>query len=132
MPLRKTIGRNTTTVVTVAASTGIATSSAASMAAVRGALPMSRCRCVFSTTTMESSTSRPITSAKPPSVIRFSVCPVASSPSSAAMIDSGIASAAIQVARSERRKSSTASAASKAPKRPSFMSARMAWRTYTD
>ncbi len=70
-PLRNTTGKKTTAVVIVATRTGIATSLAASRAACKGGFPSARCRCVFSSTTMASSTNRPRTSAKPPRVMMF-------------------------------------------------------------
>src|SRR5712692_5803357 len=59
-PSRKTVGTNTMIVVIVAEKIGIATSRAASRTAFRRGVPgMFRCRLMFSSSTMESSTSRP-------------------------------------------------------------------------
>src|SRR5206468_5410466 len=60
MPTKKKIGKNTTTVVTVEAKIGMATSRAASRTASHRDCPMFRCRWMFSSSTIESSTNRPI------------------------------------------------------------------------
>ena len=89
-PVRKITGESTTTVVIVETITGIATSSAASRAAVSAGFPIRKCRTVFSRTTMESSTSLPTARARPPSVMLFNVFPVAYKPIKAARMESGI------------------------------------------
>ena len=132
MPSMNISGRNTTTVVIVAISTGTAISLALSRAASTGDLPMFRCRTVFSTSTIESSTTRPSTKASPPSVMMLSVCPVRYRPKNAASTDSGIDNATIQVLRRLPRNSSTTSDASTAPPRPSMRRLYRASRTYCD
>src|SRR5208282_3777691 len=72
-PNRNMTGKKTMQVVNVDARTGSATSSAPSRAATCGSLPSARWRLIFSSTTTESSTSRPIASANPPSVITLMV-----------------------------------------------------------
>ena len=62
MPLMKAVGRNTAISVKVVAITASPISSAASIAAWNGVLPMRRWRSMFSTSTMASSTRMPITS----------------------------------------------------------------------
>jgi hypothetical protein len=89
-PNRNITGENTIMVVTVEASTASATSSLPSRAAAAGDLPSSRCRLMFSSTTIELSTSRPIASANPPRVMMLMVEPLISSPKAAAKIESGI------------------------------------------
>ena len=75
-PSRKMVGRNTTIVVIVDTKIGIATSRAASSTAARRSLPgMARWRLMFSSSTIESSTSRPTASASPPRVKMLSVWP---------------------------------------------------------
>ena len=59
MPPMKAVGRNTATSVNVVAMTARPISSAASMAAWKGVLPISRWRSMFSISTMASSTSTP-------------------------------------------------------------------------
>ncbi|OGW93065.1 MAG: hypothetical protein A3K11_07265 [Nitrospirae bacterium RIFCSPLOWO2_12_FULL_63_8] len=76
MPTTKKIGRNTMTVVTVEAKIGMATSRAASTMASHRFCPVFRWRWMFSSSTIESSTSRPMPSARPPSVKTFSVMPL--------------------------------------------------------
>ena len=76
MPTTKKIGRKTTTVVTVEARIGMATSRAASNTACHRDCPVLRCRWMFSSSTIESSTNRPMPSASPPIVKTFNVCPV--------------------------------------------------------
>ena len=76
IPTTKKIGRNTTTVVTVEAKIGMATSRAASMMASKRDWPVFRCRWMFSSSTIESSTSRPTPRAKPPNVKMLRVIPV--------------------------------------------------------
>ena len=59
---------------------------------------------MFSSSTIESSTSRPTPSASPPSVNTLSVLPVKKSSTNVAMIESGMATATIAVARKLTRK----------------------------
>ena len=63
IPPMKAVGKNTATSAKVVAMTAMPISSAASMAAANGVLPMTRWRVMFSISTMASSTSTPITSA---------------------------------------------------------------------
>ena len=57
---------------------------------------MATWRSMFSITTVPLSTRMPIASAKPPSVMVLSVCPVRSMNSTAVMIDSGMAARMIR------------------------------------
>jgi hypothetical protein len=115
-PSRKTVGRNTTIVVIVETKIGIATSRAASSTAVRRSVSgMARCRLMFSSSTMESSTRRPTASASPPSVKMFSVCPRKYIAISVHRIDSGIAVKMMPVETKLRRKTRMTSNASTAP-----------------
>ena len=68
MPLMKAVGKNTAIKVKVVAITAKPISSAASMAACRGGLPMRKWRSMFSTSTMASSTKIPMTSESASSV----------------------------------------------------------------
>ena len=85
---------------------------------------------MFSSSTIESSTSRPTPSASPPSVNTFSVCPVKYSSTNVAMIDSGMATAMMPVARRLTRKIRITSTASSPPHAASCSSALTAERMY--
>ena len=74
-PVRNSSGMNTATWVSVDARIAAQTSSLPSIAARSRDLPISRCLCVFSSTTMAASTIMPTPSASPPKVIVFSVYP---------------------------------------------------------
>ncbi len=69
----KAVGKNTATSAKVVAMTAMPISSAASSAACMGGLPISRCRSMFSISTIASSTSTPTTSASDSSVTMLSV-----------------------------------------------------------
>ena len=73
MSLTSASGRNTATVVTVDAVTAVATSRTAAVMARTFVSPRVRCRLMFSMTTMESSTTRPIAIVSAPSVMMLSV-----------------------------------------------------------
>ena len=118
--------------VLLATSTGMAISIALSSAACLGVLPMSKWRKVFSMSTIGSSTRRPITSARPPSVMALSVLPVKYKPTTAASTDSGIVSAIMTVERTLPMKISTISEAKTAPSTPSHVRLLMALRTKID
>ena len=75
MPFMKTMGRKTATVVSVLEMRALVTSLAPCLAASLRGMPPSCSRTVFSSTTMELSTSMPTPSARPPSVMMFSVNP---------------------------------------------------------
>ena len=66
-------GRNTATVVSVDAVTAPATSRTADLIASQLGLAESECRLMFSMTTIESSTTRPIAIVSAPSVMMLSV-----------------------------------------------------------
>ena len=109
------VGRNTATSVKVVAITARPISSAASMAAWYGVLPMRRWRTMFSTSTMASSTRMPTTSDKASSEITLTLKPSRYMPANAGITDSGSATADTNVARRLRRNSQTTSTASTAP-----------------
>ncbi len=71
-PPTRAIGANTATVVSVEAVTAPATSRTAVRIASRFGSPYSRCRLMFSSTTMESSTTRPTAMVSAPRVSRLS------------------------------------------------------------
>ena len=84
---------------------------------------------VFSSTTMASSTSRPITSARPPSVMTLTECPVKYRPMNPARTDRGIARVMMSVERTEPRKRRIIRAASSTPRPASWINDRIASRT---
>ena len=74
-PVIEIRGKNTTMGVKVEPSSGVVISrSAAPMACMRGS-PASRCRTMFSTTTIASSITNPTAAARPPRVMRLKLCP---------------------------------------------------------
>ena len=75
-PPRKPIGAYTAASVMVMEMTGPTISRAPCIAACTGGLPSSRCRWMFSTTTMASSTTRPIASTIASSVSRLMLNPI--------------------------------------------------------
>ena len=109
------VGRNTAIRVNVVATTASPISSAASVAARRGVLPISRWRSMFSISTMASSTSTPTTSDSDSSDTVLRLKPIRCITAKVGMADSGNATAAISVARPSRRKQNTTSTASAAP-----------------
>ena len=103
IPKRNRTGKNTTMVVMVDTRMGMATSWAAASTACLRPWPIARWRWMFSSSTIESSTSRPTPSASPPSVNTLRVCPEKKSSTKVATMLSGIATATMPVARSETR-----------------------------
>jgi hypothetical protein len=125
-PSRKMVGRNTTMVVMVDTKMGIATSRAASSTALPRGLPgMARCRLMFSSSTMESSTRRPTASARPPSVKTFRVCPSMYIATMVRSRDSGIAVKMMRVETKDRRKRRMTAKASREPMAASCQRLRM-------
>ena len=87
---------------------------------------------MFSMVTVASSTRMPTASARPPSVIRFSVSPIAARPMIDPRIDSGIDTAMITVERQLPRNSRIIALVSAAAMAPSMATPLMAARTNTD
>ena len=125
----KTIGKKTTLIVMVTIVSGRITSLAPMSAASRGDTPNSKCRAVFSKTTIDSSMSKPITTAMPPSVMALSVCREKYKPISEPSTASGNAMSTMPVGRTLPRKMNTIAAASRKPSAASCTRLRMAWRT---
>ena len=121
MPGMKATGTNTAARVSEVAMTAVPISSAASRAASKGVLPMRKWRTMFSISTMASSTRMPTTTDRASSVMMFSENPNAYITANVGMIDSGKATAEIQVARQSRRNSQTTSKASSAPSQSMVM-----------
>ena len=104
LPCANESGMNTAASVMVIAMTAKPISRVPTSAALKGFMPSSMCRWTFSSTTIASSTTRPIDSTTPssvsvliekPSIFRIVKWP---------MIDTGIVIAGISVARTSRRK----------------------------
>ena len=115
MPGMKATGTNTAASVSEVAITAVPISSAASRAASSGDLPMRRWRTMFSISTIASSTRMPTTTDSASRVIRFRLKPNRCITAKVGMIDSGSATAEIQVARQSRRNNQTTNSASNAP-----------------
>ena len=102
-PPRKPIGAYTAAKVIVIEMTGPTISRAPCSAAWTGALPSSRWRWMFSTTTMASSTTRPIASTMASKVSRLMLKPSASIIVQTPIKDSGIVTTGMMTERSEAR-----------------------------
>ena len=108
-PTSSTTGKKTMQIDSVATMAGVAIWWAPSRIARVSGLPMLRLRWMFSTSTVASSTSIPIASASPPSVMMLMLWPVSFSPTSAEKIASGIEVQTITMLRQLPRKSPTIS-----------------------
>ena len=111
----KAVGKNTAIKVKVVAITASPISSAASMAAWYGDLPMRKWRTMFSTSTMASSTKMPTTSDKASRVTTLMEKPKACMPMKAGITDKGRATAVTKVARQSRKNNHTTNTAKMAP-----------------
>ena len=109
------VGRNTAISVNVVAITAMPISSAASIAASNGVLPIARWRMMFSISTMASSTRMPTTSDRLSSVTTLTVKPSRCITANVGITDSGSAIADTSVARQSRRKNHTTITARIAP-----------------
>ena len=114
-PPMKAVGRKTAISVKVVAITARPISSAASIAASKGVLPIARWRMMFSISTIASSTRMPTTSDRLSSVTTLTVKPSQCISAKVGMADSGSATAETRVARQSRRKNQTTMIASTAP-----------------
>ena len=103
-PSSSTTGKKTTQMVNVAASAGTAICCAPSRIATVIGFPRCRLRWMFSTSTVASSTSMPMASARPPMVMRFSVCPKRKRPTSPTRMASGMLVITIRAPRQLPRK----------------------------
>ena len=102
-PSTNTIGKNTATVVSVEATTGIATSLVPRTIDRNGSSPSSRHRNTLSKTTMALSTRLPTPSASPPSEMMLSVIPERCIGANVARIEIGIVRPMIRVCGRLRR-----------------------------
>ena len=98
-------GRNTTIGVRVEPMSGTVNSFSALAVACRGPSPPSRCRTMFSTTTILSSMTSPTAAASPPSVIRLNVWPRIFIAMKVTTIVTGTTSPVITAVPQSRRKS---------------------------
>ena len=130
-PLMNRNGNTAARLVLVAAMIGLFTSAAAFSAASTGASPSRWWRSMFSSITMVLSTSIPMPSARPPSVIRFNDSPPSAMMEKAIMIEIGIALPMMSVPRTLPRNTYTTSIASSAPARAANEALSIDWRTYT-
>ena len=115
-PLMKATGTNTAMIENVVAVTASPISAVPLRAAVMRSSPRSRCRMMFSRTTMASSISTPIASDRPSSVMKFSVKPASHTAMKAAIAEVGSDRAVMSVERHELRKANTTSTVSPAPR----------------
>ena len=123
-PLMKAVGKNTATKVKVVAITAKPISSAASIAALNGVLPMCKWRSMFSTSTIASSTKIPTTNDSASKLMTLMEKPRYHMPMNAGMTDKGRATAETNVARKSRKNNQTTSTANKAP---SYSNTKDAW-----
>ena len=113
---RNTMGRKMATVVAVDASRAPHTCSGPMSAASSAAMPRSRSRTMFSSTTMAASRVIPTANARPASEMMLTVRPAKSRPRNAANNEIGIATATSSVARNRRRNSHSTTMASATPR----------------
>ena len=104
MPVIKAIGKKTTTSHNVMAIAAMPISVRPSSAAMRASFPICICRCMFSRTTIESSTSMPIQSAMPISDIMLKVNPAMYITKKVLIKEVGMATITATVERQPRRK----------------------------
>ena len=110
IPSSKREGRNTAASTKAMAITGPETSCMAANEAMRGFIPLSMCSCTASTTTMASSTTRPIASTIPNREIVLSENPSSGNMQNVEINDTGTAISGIRVARQFWRKMNTTNA----------------------
>ena len=103
-PDTATSGRKTTTGVMVDPTRGREISCSALRTAATLVSPASRCRTMFSTTTIASSMTRPMAAARPPRVIRLKLSPMIHSMSTVTATVTGITRPATIEERQSRRK----------------------------
>ena len=132
MPSTNTSGRNTAIVVRVEATTAMNTSRVPLIAASRMPMPRSRALAIDSSTTIESSTTRPVASARPPSDITFRLRPSWPMKKNVAMIEIGSDSEMTNVLQPSRRNRKMISTDSRPPITASILTSLIAWRMKTD
>ena len=131
-PVTEMSGRKTTTGVMVEPISGMVISlSALRTASARGS-PLSRCMTMFSTTTMASSMTRPMAAARPPSVIRLKLCPIAQSTRIVTATVTGMTRPAISDEVQSRRKRNRMMQARMSPMKMASRTLEMLSRTSCD
>ena len=121
MPSTKAMGRNTAIVAIVDEVIAPATSRTAPTMDCTRSSPGRSVRLMFSMTTMESSTTRPIEIVNAPSVNKFNVYSAKFRPMNVSRIDVGMEIAVTSVARTDRRKTRITSTAKRSPRSPSVV-----------
>ena len=117
-------------ITNVEANTGVATSKAASKEACQAVLFILRCRSMFSNTTMELSTNKPSTNARPPSVILFIACPVMDNTMNAKSTESGKLMETISAERKFPRNNRSTITTRASPPSPANDNPEIAFLTY--
>ncbi|MNL06026.1 hypothetical protein D3C87_1266480 [compost metagenome] len=115
IPCKKEIGPNTAITTSVVAITAIATSLVPSRAASLGFLPISKCRKIFSRTTIASSIKSPTAKDSASKVIKLIVKPIAYMITNPPKSEFGKAIAVMKVERAEPKKKNTTITHSKIP-----------------
>ena len=131
-PSRKNIGTKTMQMHSSETKAGVTIWRAPSMIDVSTSLPCSRCQLMFSIVTVASSTRMPTASARPPSVMMFSVSPIADRAMIEPRIASGIEVAMITVERQLPRNSRIIRLVKAAAIAPSRATPAIAPRTNSD
>ena len=132
MPCTNTIGKNTATVVSVEAVTAATTSCAPTTVDCINGRPCSCLRVMFSSTTIASSTSRPMASAMPPSDMMFSDTSEPYMTLNVAITDTGMASETTNVIQKLCRNRYSTKMASRPPRIAASMTSLMACLMNTD
>ncbi len=125
-PSTNTSGRNTAIVLRVEATTAMLTSRVPAMAASRMLRPRSRALAMLSSTTIESSTTSPVASARPPSDITFKLSPSWPMKKNVATIDTGSDRPITNVLQPSRKNRKMIRIASRPPITASFLTSPMA------
>ncbi|MCW0450703.1 hypothetical protein NB706_003537 [Xanthomonas sacchari] len=125
-PSTNTSGRNTAIVVRVEATTAMPTSRVPTIAASSTLRPRSRALAMLSSTTIESSTTRPVANARPPSDITLRLRPSRSMKKNVVTIDTGSDSPITNVLHPSRRNRKMIRIASRPPITASFLTSPMA------
>ncbi len=131
-PVIEISGRKTTIGVMVEPTSGTRISFSADRMASARLWPASRCRTMFSTTTMASSITNPTAAASPPSVIRLKLAPMARKAMNVIAIVAGITSPATSELPQSRRNSTRMMAARTSPIRMASRTLLMDSRTSSD
>ena len=132
MPCTNTSGRNTAMVVRVDATTAMLTSRVPTIADSSIPSPRSRALAIDSSTTMESSTTRPVARARPPSDITLRESPNWSMKKKVEMIETGSDRLITNVLQPSRRNRKMIRIDNRPPITASSFTSPMAWRMKVD